>query len=111
MEQYNSQSLLDNILSNFDFSYMITINILTYVTINIIDIINGCKAVSLLTKRACLLCSIFVIGYLYYINDIIDIKLLINSSVAAPVFWSWVIKPILSKTKYDYRQIDSCLKK
>lgn len=29
METYNSQSLLDNILSNFDFSYMITVNILT----------------------------------------------------------------------------------
>lgn len=111
METYNSQTLLDNILSNFDFAYMITVNILTYIMINIIDIINGCKSVTILTKRVCLVCAVFVLSYIYYVTDAVDVKILINSSIAAPVFWSWVIKPILSKTKYDYRKIDSCLKK
>jgi hypothetical protein len=32
--------------------------------------------------------------------------ILINSSVLAPVAWSWIFKPILKKLGVDYKQID-----
>jgi len=34
-----------------------------------------------------------------------DLKLIINSSILAPVFWSWIIKPICKHYKLDYKQL------
>ena len=45
------EKVFDLITANFDFSYMITINILTYSIIKIIDYINNNNYVSLLIKR------------------------------------------------------------
>ena len=51
----------DLITANFDFSYMITINILTYSIIKIIDYINKDKNVSVLIKRISLVVSIIIV--------------------------------------------------
>lgn len=45
----------------------------------------------------------------YYNIDGYSMERLINSSIAAPVAWSWLIKPILSKTKFDYKSIDKTI--
>ena len=36
----------------------------------------------------------------------IDLKLVFNSAILAPVFWSWIMKPICKHFKIDYKQID-----
>ena len=40
-------------------------------------------------------------GVLYAIIGI-NIKLILNSAILAPVFWSWVMKPICKFFKIDY---------
>ena len=89
---------------NFDFSYMLSVNALTYIIIKIIDDLNGDKAVSVLIKRIVLLISIIIIAIVYeYLNYENTIKL-INSSILAPVAWSWIIRPIFNKFKLGYKK-------
>lgn len=100
--------IIKSIIDNFDFSYMFTINVFTYFIIKIIDYFNGDKKVSVFIKRSCLvICSIIAfIIYKEFCN--IDIKILINSTVLAPVFWSWILRPICIKLKIGYKKdIDS----
>lgn len=109
----NTESVITNIinqvLSNFDFAYMLVINILTYFIIKVIDIINKDKAVKTWTKRLVFIIASTVIFILYYITKYDKVVVLINSTIVAPVFWSWVLKPILTKFGMDYKKIDNYL--
>lgn len=92
-------------LNSFDFSFCIAVNVLTYIIIKIIDDLNGDKSVSTWGKRIALLISVSLVSVIYY-NIGIDLKLLTNSVILAPVFWSWVIKPICKLLKIDYKHIN-----
>ncbi len=98
------------ITANFDFSYMITINILTYSIIKIIDYINKDKNVSVLIKRISLVVSIIIITAIYIFSGYDEYTTLINSAICAPVFYSWVIRPILIKFNIGYKDYDETLK-
>lgn len=100
--------IINQIIHNFDFAYMFTVNILTYLIIKLVDRLNGNKYVSILAKRLILIGAIIIVGIVYYINDY-NIIVLINSAIAAPVFWSWVLRPICNKFKIGYKQIDKTL--
>ena len=91
-------------LNSFDFAYCIIVNVLTYLIINIINSRNGNIDMKLWSKRIILVLSIIIVGAVYYFNDS-DLKLIINSSILAPVFWSWIIKPICRHYKLDYKQL------
>lgn len=95
---------INTTLESFDFAYCITVNILTYLTINIISSRLGNKNLNTWTKRLVLIFAIVVIGVLYFISGT-NIKLVINSAILAPVFWSWIMKPIFKKFKLDYKQL------
>lgn len=97
--------ILETTLSSFDFGFCASVNILTYIVIKAIDEINGKKKVHTWSKRLVLLSSIFVVGIVYYATDT-DLKLLMNSAILAPVFWSWIAKPIVDKFKIGYRKED-----
>lgn len=97
-------SIIQQIIANFDAAYMLAINILTYLAIKLHDNINGAKQVSMWMKRVYLLISIIIVTILYILFTDIPRNILINSAIAAPVFWSWVLKPIVSKTKFDYKK-------
>ena len=92
-------------LSSFDFSYCISVNVLTYLIIKIIDELNGKKDVSTWSKRIILLVVILSTGVLYNLIGC-DNKILLNSAILAPVFWSWIIKPICKYFKIDYKDIN-----
>ena len=49
--------------------------------------------------------SVVVYKLFNYPNDIV----LFNSTIFAPVFWSWVLKPILDKLGIGYKKVDDCL--
>lgn len=102
-------SIIQQILSNFDAAYMLAINMLTYIAIKVHDYFNSNNKVPIWMKRLYLLGSIAIVTCLYVIFDDVPNRILINSAIAAPVFWSWVLKPIVSRTKFDYRQIDETL--
>lgn len=95
--------IIDTTLSSFDFSFCITVNIMTYVIIKLIDELNGSKSVSTWAKRVVMLISVFIVGFLYFISDT-PAKLIINSSILAPVFWSWIGKPICDKLDIGYKK-------
>ena len=103
------EKILDLIISNFDFSYMITINVLTYIIIKGLDYLNKDKNVKTITKRIVLIISIIIVTVGYILTDYQDYTVLINSAICAPVFYSWVLRPILIKFNIGYKQYDETL--
>lgn len=98
-------NIINTTLESFDFSYCITVNILTYIIITLIGGKIKKVTTSVWAKRVILLASIVIIGAVYYAIDI-DIKLILNSAIITPVFWSWIMKPICKYFKLDYKQIN-----
>lgn len=92
-------------LNSFDFAYCIIVNVLTYLVITTINNKNGRKDLTTWSKRWILLLVILFTGGLYMLLDY-DVKTLINSAILAPVFWSWIMKPICKRFKIDYRDIN-----
>ena len=92
-------------LSSFDFAYCISVNALTYLIIKIIDSLNSKKTVSTWSKRIVLLVVILFTGVLYNLIGC-DNKILLNSAILSPVFWSWIIKPICKYLKIDYKDFN-----
>ena len=92
-------------LSSFDFAYCIIVNVLTYLVITTINNRNWHKDLTTWSKRWILLLVILFTGGLYMLLDY-DVKTLINSAILAPVFWSWIMKPICKRFKIDYRDIN-----
>lgn len=91
-------------LNSFDFAYCIIVNVLTYLIINVINSRNGNIDMKKWSKRIILFLCIVIVGCFYYFNGS-DIKLVLNSAIITPVFWSWVIKPICRHFKIDYKQL------
>lgn len=102
--------IVDSIINNFDFGFMLVVNVATYILIKIIDYFNGDNKVPTWQKRCVLVISIaFIIG-IYIACDYDNIIVLINSAILAPVFWSWVASPILKKLGIGYKDIDNVLR-
>lgn len=99
------KEIIDITIKSFDFDYCISVNVLTYLIIKFIDSLNGKKDVSTWSKRIVLLVVIFFIGILYNLIGC-DNRILLNSAILAPVFWSWIIKPICKYFNIDYKDIN-----
>ena len=100
-------NIINALISQFDFTYCVIVNIMTYLIINfMIKLVGGNVVVPI--KRIVLLFSIIVIAAIYYFIGS-DVKVLVNSAILAPVSWSWIFKPIANKLGWDYKQIDKLL--
>ena len=102
------QQLLPQLLENFDFIFMFVVNVVTYLIIKLIDVLNKEAPVSTLVKRIVLVVVILTCTITYGLVRDFSIKL-INSAIAAPVFYSWVLKPILKKFGINYSTLDDYL--
>ena len=102
--EYISQ-IINTTIESFDFGFCVAVNILTYLIIKHIDEINGYRKVATWTKRCVMLIVVIVIGIAYY-NTGSNPKLIINSAILAPVFWSWIGKPVCDKLNIGYRKDD-----
>lgn len=102
-------SIITSIISQFDFGFMFTINVATYIMIQIWDNLNGDKLLTTWQKRLMLLLSIIITTVVYVLAHYPNNIILFNSAVFAPVFWSWVLKPILTKFGIGYKKIDESL--
>ena len=100
--EYISQ-IINTTIESFDFGFCVAVNILTYLIIKLIDELNGSRKVSTWTKRSVMLIAVIVISMAYYITGS-NPKLIINSAILAPVFWSWIGKPICDKLNIGYRK-------
>lgn len=101
------QTLIKQIFDNFNIIYILMINIVTYFLIKTADYFNGDKKVSVLTKRIFLVLATIIMFCIYKYNSYDDTLKLINSSIAAPVIWTWILKPIINKLKIGYKQDNS----
>lgn len=97
------ENFVDRIIENFDFGYMFTINIMTYLIIKIIDKIKECKSRTLI-KRVVLVISIISLTGVYLMVGYDNKIILVNSAIASPVFYSWVLKPILKHYGIGYEK-------
>lgn len=102
------EQIVNTIINNFDFTYCLIVNLLTYSVIKLIDMLNGEKEVKSIIKKLVLFICILLTGVVYYTLDV-DIKIIINSAILAPVAWSWIFKPICKKLGIDYRRIDKTI--
>lgn len=100
-------NIINALISQFDFTYCVIVNIITYLIINFMIKVAGGNVVVPI-KRIVLLFSIILIAAIYYFLGT-DIKVLVNSAILAPVSWSWIFKPIANKLGWDYKQIDKLL--
>lgn len=100
-------NIINALISQFDFTYCVIVNIMTYLIINFMIKVAGGNVVVPI-KRIVLLFSIIVVAAIYYFLGT-DIKVLVNSAILAPVSWSWIFKPIANKLGWDYKQIDKLL--
>ena len=93
-----------NLINNYDFAYMLAINILTYIIIKTIDSFNDTRKVKTYIKRICLLISILIVTILYKYNGYDNDIILINSAIASPIAWSWIFKPLFNKIGIGYNK-------
>ena len=100
--EYISQ-IINTTIESFDFSFCVAVNILTYLIIKLIDELNGSRKVATWTKRGVMLITVTAISIAYYSTGS-NPKLIINSAILAPVFWSWIGKPICDKFNIGYRK-------
>ena len=98
-------NIIQTTLESFDFAYCIVVNILTYFVISTINGRRGHKDISTWAKRFVLLITILSTGVVYYLIGS-NTRVLLNSAILAPVFWSWILKPICKKFKIDYKNIN-----
>lgn len=101
--------IVDGILSNFDFGFMFIVNVLTYIIIKVIDYFNGDNKVPTWQKRCVLVISIAAMTGIYIAAGYDNTIMLVNSAILAPVFWSWVVSPILKKLGVGYKDIDNTI--
>lgn len=100
------QLIIEKLMENFDFPYMLTVVVLTYILVKIWDRINGDNPVKSIYKKLTLLFSIVFIGGIYILLNYENKIALLNSAILAPIFWNYVIKPIFKLLKIDYKSID-----
>ena len=99
------QELGSFVLNNFDFGFVISVNIITYAIIKIIENITKKKLKRIFKIVATIVVTIgFDFIFVKYTE--IDKQILLNSSILAPVAWDWVIKPICKLIKIDYKNLD-----
>lgn len=89
-------------LNNFNFGYIISINVVAYFIIQFISWIikkSLPKGIKIITT----ICVTIGLGILYHSFGTIENDVLINSSILAPVAWDWIIKPLFKLLKIDYK--------
>ena len=94
-------TIVNSIINSFDFTFCITANIATYITIKTITDYKKKGKVSTWNKRLIFLIISAIISTIYCLTGS-DIKTIFNSFILAPVSWSWIFKPICDKLNIGY---------
>lgn len=95
--------IINQLVSNFDFTIMLIINVVTYVLIKLLDEINKEKIVTTWQKRIIFIIASIIVGCIYYFLSDVKLIIIIDSIIIAPVAWSWLAKPIANKLGIDYK--------
>lgn len=98
------EKVLDLLLGSFDFGYMFSVNVLTYIIIKIVDKFNGRKKVKVWQKRTiAVFCGIIIGGIITIMNGFSNI--LLYSFILSLVTWDILFKPIIKRiSSIDYKK-------
>ena len=97
------EKVIDLILASIDITFMLTVNVLTYLVIKLIDEINKEKEVTKWGKRIVTLLTAASIALPFYYFGIIELKVLIYSFILSMISWDFVFRPIVKSLKAGYR--------
>lgn len=96
------EDILQNIIDNFDWAYMLSVNVLTYSIIQLLKTITK-KKITKLAKHIILIFSTIILAACYkYIGDA-SLRILLNSAILAPVAWDFIFRPIADKFGIGYK--------
>lgn len=97
------EQIISQLINNFDFALILVINVVTYVTIKLLDETNNEKIVTTWQKRIIFISVSIFIGCIYYFLSDVKPIIIINSIIISPVTWSWLAKPIAGRLGIDYK--------
>lgn len=93
--------IVDLLIGSFDFGYMFSVNVLTYIVIKVIDALNGDKVVPAWLKRTiAVICGLIIGTVIVTYNGYTNI--LLYSFILSLVSWDTLFKPILIRLKGTY---------
>lgn len=98
-----TEQLFQYAISNFDLSFVISINVVAYLIITLIGYITK-KKVSKGIKIGITIVTSILLFLLYGGITDCNKEVLLNSSILAPVAWDWIIKPLCNLMKIDYKK-------
>lgn len=98
-----TEQLFQYVASNFDFAFVISINVVAYLIITLIGYITK-KKVSKGIKIGITIVTSILLFLLYGGITDCNKEVLLNSSILAPVAWDWIIKPLCNLMKIDYKE-------
>lgn len=101
-----TEQLFQYVATNFDFAFVISINVVAYLIITLIGYITK-KEVNKVIKIGITIGVSIILFFLYGGITNVNKEVLLNSSILAPVAWDWVIKPLCKWIKIDYKQEES----
>ena len=101
-----TEQLFQYAATNFDFAFVISINVIAYLIITFIGYITK-KKVSKGIKIGITIVTSILLFLLYGGITDCNKEVLLNSSILAPVAWDWIIKPLCNLMKIDYKEDES----
>ena len=101
-----TEQLFQYVATNFDFAFVISINVVAYLIITLIGYITK-KKVSKVIKIGITIVTSILLFLLYGGITDCNKEVLLNSSILAPVAWDWIIKPLCNWIKIDYKEDES----
>ena len=98
-----TEQLFQYVATNFDFAFVISINVVAYLIITLLGYITK-KKVSKGIKIGITIVTSILLFLLYGGITDCNKEVLLNSSILAPVAWDWIIKPLCNWIKIDYKE-------
>lgn len=95
-------NIINTTLNSFDFAFCIIVNIMTYLSVTIINESKGSN-ITKWQKRLVFIIILILVSAVKILVGGQSIDLIINSAILAPVSWSWVFKPLCARFGIDYK--------
>ena len=101
-----SEQLFQYVATNFNFAFVISINVIAYLIITLIGYLTKKEVTKAI--KICITIGVSIALFFLY-GGITDISkdILLNSSILAPVALDWVIKHLCKWIRIDYKDDDN----